>query len=217
MSGYVVVVCLVFPHTAFQEPDLAGHEGFQVFVGDGEEILYGQSVFRDDGFRAEVFSENFAGILGKEANGIFSRADGGRGSHGTDLAFGDSQLQFQTADQIGHIGPLCTIVGVQFVQDQKLQERRIFQVVGPQRMVLVPHQGIVQHLEVGEQDVRRAFQDRVPILDDVVLAHLLGEFLLVFALADEQTRSDLALETPIVPDGLRQSLGLVGGQGVHRI
>ena len=75
----------------------------------------------------ECLSEYIRGILTQPFFAVWSVADGSRCSNRTKVTFLHVQFQFQTAYQIGHIGTLGTIVGMQLIQHDELQ-RLVFRI-----------------------------------------------------------------------------------------
>ena len=99
----------------------------------------------------------------------------------------------------------------------ELQESGVLDIVLPEGRVLGLHDAVVQHLEVGEDDVRRVGYDYAGVLDDAILGHHLAEGFLVGSLADEESGRDLPSQAVVLIDGLREAFRLVGRQGVHRV
>ena len=138
----------------------------------------------------------------------------GQGGAGADAAVAarlEVQLGPQAPEQAGHVAALGAVVGVQLVEDDVAHG--VGAGVLPQLAVLGTEHEEVEHLVVGQQDVRRVLAEDFPVGDDVV-----GPHRPVAALAaDVQPRRHPALEPGLVPDLLRQPAGLVAGQGVHRV
>lgn len=70
------------------------------------------------------------------------------------------------------------------------------------------HQQVVEHFVVGQQDVRRAFAQRVLAGNDLFCRHFLAGF--DFAVADKQADGHLAMQLWIAGDGFGETAGLIG-------
>ncbi|OPZ98771.1 MAG: hypothetical protein BWY72_00674 [Bacteroidetes bacterium ADurb.Bin416] len=98
------------------------------------------------------------------------------------------KFQFKSPDEVSHVGALRSIVGMQFIQHDVFQGRRyLVYITVPQRHVTLLHQTIVQHLEVGQHNIRYRIDDGIPVLNDVIRPHGGGVFFMVIAFANEQT------------------------------
>ncbi|MNZ97760.1 hypothetical protein D3C78_1170150 [compost metagenome] len=98
---------------------------------------------------------------------------------------------------------------MQLVHHHEAQQPR--RVVAPQPLILRPQQQVVEHLVVGEQDVRRVLAQGVAMGD-----HLIGRHAAVLrtVIAGEQADAELGLQLAHFPG---EAPRLIGGQGVHRI
>ena len=94
---------------------------------------------------------------------------------------------------------------------------RVLDVVLPQGGVLALHDAIIQHLEVGQQDVRRIADYGVAVLYDSVGLHHLTEILLVRSLSNEQASGDLVAQSFVRIYHFGKAFRLVCGKGVHRV
>ena len=94
---------------------------------------------------------------GNTGDGLISVGQRARGRHGGGRANAHQLVGLQTlaqaAHQQGYVGALATTVGVQFVQDQKLQTLAMLD--HSPIHVLIAGQNQLEHHEVGEQDVGR--------------------------------------------------------------
>ena len=134
------------------------------------------------------------------------------------MAFGQAELQLQPSDEVRHVRSLCAVVGMELVEDEILQQGVfVALVVVPQGLIARAHQSVVEHLEVGEQDVRRVVENPLRVFYDMCLIHLCRERRGLLSTAYEQSHGYLAVETGILVYGLCQTAGLVGCQGIHRI
>ena len=132
------------------------------------------------------------------------------------------QFQLQASDQVGNIRALGTIVGMQLIQYQEFEHRFSgSQVASPQGSIFLLHQGIVEHLEVGKQDIGNfTMYDAVSVFYDMIFPHLGRVFLGVRAFTDEESGCYLASQRVIFfrsPDGFGKTLCLVASQSVHRV
>ena len=120
---------------------------------------------------------------------------------------------FQAPHQTGQIRPLSPIKGMQLIHHQVTQGARL--VVTPQRLINRPHQQIIQHLVVSQQNIGGVLPERVLTGNDRVCPHpLAGELL---AITNEQADGHLAMQLRIAGNRLGKTAGLIGGQRIHRI
>ena len=132
--------------------------------------------------------------------------------------FRERQFQFETSDEVGDISTLRTIVGMQLIEDEIAQHR--FCGVGiamPQFGILLLHETVIQHLEVGEKDVRCGIDDGVSIFDDVMFAHRGCVCLAFRTFSDEESRRYHSAESFIVVYCFCETCCLVGSEGVHGV
>lgn len=126
------------------------------------------------------------------------RAEGGRRAHALEPR-GRGRVP-HPADQHGHVRPLPPAVGVQFVEHQELEPPgRLDQLA-----VAGPGQDQLQHHVVGEQDVGRLCQDRLPLVRPL-LAGVPGE------------RDGAAAVGVPEAEELAEFAELAVGQGVHGV
>ena len=142
---------------------------------------------------------------------VFVAADGGGRADADKLV--RLEPRPQPPDETGEIRPLRAVEGVQLIHHQVAQHAR--DVVAPQREVDGPRQQQVEHLVVGEQNVRRPFAQDLPVLDDVVRSHALPGR--CSGLAHVQSRRHLAVERRCSVDDPGDSPRLIRGQRVHGI
>ena len=120
------------------------------------------------------------------------------------------QRQAEAAQQHRHVGALRPVVGVELIQHQITQARGA---ALPQRLVRGTQQQLVEHLVVGQQDVRRVIPQDLPVGDQPVLADPgTGLDLLPGVQAGRDT-----LEHLVPGDQPGQPGRLVIRQGVHRV
>ena len=84
----------------------------------------------------------------------------------------------------------------------------------PQRAVRRTQEELVQHLVVGEDDVRDRRADGVPVLDESLRGHDRARCSRVLA---RVKRSRHAIQRRVLVEHSRQAAGLVIGQGVHGV
>ena len=192
-----------------------GGNGVVVVVG-GEELINAKTILGHHGFRRERGIENLAGIRADVTYCLFS-AHGGRRADEAHVIAGGVQPVGEPAQQTGQVGALRAVEGMQFVYDKVFERVRIVAVPNPG--VFGAYQQIVEHLVVGEQDVRRVFEQLIVAGHDVGGGH--GVVVLVAAalahLAHIHARGHVVAQFRTVVDEFCQSLRLVGGEGVHRI
>ena len=176
----------------------------------------------NDAFGCKLFAEHAAGIFAQQLLGVFLVADGGTRSYWGKSVLRQIQFQLQASDQVGNIRALGTIVGMQLIQYQELEHRFSgSQVASPQGGIFLLHQSIVEHFEVGKQDVGNfAMYDAVSVFYDMVFPHLGRVLFGVRAFTDKESGCYLASQRVFFfrsPNGFGKTLCLVASQGVHRI
>ena len=186
------------------------------FGGWAEIFLGGQARLGDDRILSHLLSKQGRRIRCQFFRGIFARPQCGRGSYRTQLPLGHVQLQFQAADEVGHIGSLGPIVSVHFIQHKKLEEVRLCFISFPKLGKSMLHQPVIEHLEVGQQNVWGIRHNGVAAFNHMVFAHQRGQRVNT-AVPNEQPCRDLALESCILMDDFGQSLGLVRSKCVHGV
>ena len=147
-------------------------------------------------------------------------AEGGRGGDGADGAegaagFGETGDGAEPAQQHGDVGALGPVVGVELVEDHVGESGAVRRL--PQALVLGPLEEQVEHLVVGDQDVRAGVPDLVPVHGHprVGLLELLGRLV-----ADVQAGANSGVPEAGVPGVVQvvvDAVGLVGGERVHRV
>ena len=123
-------------------------------------------------------------------------AQGGGGSHAAQRAVVHLQAALETPDQAGQVGALGAVEGVQLVDHEKAQ--RAAHVVAPDPLVARPEQEVVQHLVVGQQDVRRRLLHGGAVGDHRPGPHLgLADPRAAQVLADVEARRHLPRSLPL--------------------
>ena len=201
----------------FDEPiGLRGSRHGVVIVAGDEEFVNAKTILSHHGFRRERGVEDLAGILTDVTYCLFG-AHGGRRANEAHIVAGGVQPVGEPAQQAGQVGALRAVESMQFVYDEVFERVRIVAVPNPG--VFGAHQQVVEHLVVGEQDVRRVFEQLIVAGHDVGGGH--GVVVLVAAalahLAHIHARGHVVAQFRTVVDEFCQSLRLVGGEGVHRI
>ena len=163
--------------------------------------------FADDRFRVELLVEDARRVLPRVAAQRRRRA----GAH--QLLRRRAQPHSQATDQARQIRALGAVEGVELVHDQVPQ--RVGLVVAPEPPVSGPDHQVVQHLVVGEQDVRRAFAHRLAIRDHGVRSHPVAGR--PHGLSDEKPGRHPAPQRRRVVDDPRDAPRLVRRQGVHGV
>ncbi len=138
-----------------------------------------------------------------------------RGGHRRGVAqrpprLGCSEGGPQPAQQHRHVGALGPVVGVELVEHHVLQ--RVGLVPSPKFLVLVAQQQEVQHLVVGQQDVRRVGPNRLALVDHVVGPHGRVAARLPYVKPCGQPGQPC-----FAGDQLGDPPRLVGGQSIHRV
>ena len=98
--------------------------------------------------------------------GSVSRPADGRGGTDANESVPCLEPSPQSPDETGEIRPLRAIESVQLVHHEIAQHAAF--VVSPEREVDGPCQQEIEHLVVGEEDVRRALAQHVAVLDQVI-------------------------------------------------
>ena len=134
--------------------------GRESLAGRVDHLVDGEAVvrLRDDHLGLEALLEQRAGEIRQPLQGVHfllgaAAGDGRAGADAAEIARGDVEPRLQAADQAAHIGALRAVVGVQLVQHQIGEPPR--RVEPPDAPVFRLHQQVVEHLVVGQQDVRR--------------------------------------------------------------
>ena len=192
-----------------------GGHGVVVVVG-GEEFVDAKTILGHHGFRRECGIEYLAGVRADVTYRLLG-AHGGRSANEAHIVAGGVQPVGEPAQQAGQVGALRAVESVQFVHDEVFERVRIVAVPNPG--VFGAYQQIVEHLVVGEQDVRRVLQQFLMAGHDIGGGH--GVVVLVATalahLAHIHARGHVIAQFRTVVDEFGQSLRLVGGEGVHRI
>ena len=178
-----------------------------------QELVRRQDRFPNEAVIAERFAEHARGVLGEFLGRGPAAIAQRRGRADRDqLPRWRFHPLLHPPDEAGQVGALRAIEGVQLIHYQVTQRFRF--ILLPERQVGGAHQQVVEHLVVGEQDVRRRCPHRVPVRDHLVLGHHGGGF--QFLPAQVEPRGHVAAQFGIAVDRLGEALGLVRGQGVHR-
>ena len=111
--------------------------------------------------------EDFGHVV-QDCRPVFPAADCGRRA-GADQSVVRLKPCPQPPDETGEVRPLRAVEGVQLVHHQKAQHAA--DVVPPEWKVDRPREQQIEHLVVGEQDVRRVFAQDLAVLDEVVRSH----------------------------------------------
>ena len=145
--------------------------------------------------------------------GPVPRAADGRGSTDAHESVACLEPSPQPPDETGEIRPLRAIEGMELIHYEIAQHAAC--VVSPEREVDGPRQQEIEHLVVGEQDVRRALAQHVAVLDQVIRGHVRpGRGT---GLPHVQSRGHLAPERRCAVDDPGNPPRLVRGERVHGI
>src|SRR5699024_6259624 len=125
--------------------------------------------FGDDGVGSDLGAEDGAGELEHGVGGGGTVSEGGGGCDRGDVhAAGGGGLEdhVEASQEHADVGSLGAVVGVELIEHQVAQGR-----AGgfPERPVGAAKQQLVEHLVVGEHDVRDAAADHLPVGDEAVL------------------------------------------------
>nr|WP_245597112.1 hypothetical protein [Jiangella gansuensis] len=142
------------------------------------------------------------------------RSERGRRSDRSDVTerrsvAGDPQRRAEAPQQHGDIGTLGAVIRMELVQDEICQ--RLGRTI-PQRHVVGPEQQLVEHLVVGQQNVRRLVPHDRAVGDESVLADFRARAAHARVKAGGQ-----AAETRVLGQKCGYPAGLVIGQRIHRI
>ena len=121
----------------------------------------------DHGVRRERLVEDFRHVV-QDCRPVFPAPDGGRRA-GADQPVVRLEPCPQPPDEAGKVRPLRAVERVQLVHHQKAQDAA--GVVPPEREIDRPREQQIEHLVVGEQDVRWMFAQDLTVLDEVVRSH----------------------------------------------
>ena len=122
----------------------------------------------NDGIFVERLAED-ALCVGQKLRAFAVSAQRGRGAHSAEEALWRAEPRLEPPDEAGQVGALSTVEGVQLVDDEKTQ--RLGAVVLPQLEVPLPHEQVVEHLVVGEQNARRREPHGRSVGDDALPRH----------------------------------------------
>ena len=103
---------------------------------------------------------------------------------------------------------MCPVVRVKFIENHVLKAQSA---LFPERSVFVAQQQLVEHLVVGEQDVRCCVADDATIIDQPRRAHLRSFGVLLSGIDG----SGYCAERLVSCEELGETFGLVLGQRVH--
>ena len=129
-----------------------------------EEGVAGLAGLGDDSVSGKGYVEDFA-CIGAQRVRLAVVAEGGRGADAAEVARRHLEAVGEAKDEAGQVGALRAVEGVEFIDDQVAQALR--SVLFPQGGVAGPDEEIVEHLVVGEQDVRGREPQGVFVGDDV--------------------------------------------------
>ena len=187
--------------------------GREVGTDDGvlQKLVDALAHFADDGTWRKGLAKD-PGRIAEHVLFVTGCADCGRCAHADQPLVG-LQPGAQAADEAGEVRPLSAIKGVKFIHHQKAQGSG--GVVPPQRKVDGPGQQQVEHLVVGEQDVRWLLPQHVAVLNKVVRRHVLAAQGTPFA--NVQPGRHSAVQGRCVVNDVGDAAGLVGSERVHGI
>ena len=187
--------------------------GREVGTDDGilQKLVDALAHFTDHGACRKGLAKD-SGRIAEHILFVLLPADRGRCAH-ADQPLVRLQPGAQAADEAGEVRPLSAIEGVQFIHHQKAQGS--CGVVPPQRKVDGPGQQQIEHLVVGEQDVRWLLPQHVAVLNKVVRRHALAAQCAPFA--DVQSGRHPAVQGRCVVNDVGDASGLVGSERVHGI
>ncbi len=126
-------------------------------------------VLKDDGVLVEGLVEDLARVGDQVADG-FRTAQGSRGADAAQVAPSDVEAGLQAAHEAGEVSALGAVEGVQFVDDEVLQRRQRIALT-PDHALVGADEHVVEHLVVGQEDVRRLPDQGASIIDDAMLRH----------------------------------------------
>ena len=182
-----------------------------------EHVVDALAFFRNDGSGVEALAEQTGDVIAELGAVLFAANRGGGANADQARLFGTGPRHLepilQSPDQAREIGALRAIEGVQFVHHQIAQGAGL--VVPPQARIRRADQQEIQHLVVGEQDVRRAFPQRLAIRYQMLRPHRGMRQLL--PLADVEAGAHLAAQRRRDVDDLGEAPRLIERQRVHRI
>ena len=190
--------------------------------GGAEQLVDALAFFAQDGVFVEGLAEHVRRVLAQFGAAALVAHRGGGADADQPLLGRTLPRRFlprhfqpfpQPPDKARQIGALRPVEGVQFVHHQIAQRAGL--VVPPKPPIRRADHQEIQHLVVGEQDVRRAFAQRLPIRDQMLPPHRGVRRLL--ALADVQASAHLAAQRRRIVDDLGDAPRLIERQGVHRI
>ena len=147
-----------------------GRRQIGILLVVGEVLAQVESVLGDDAVPGEAHAEQLRGEVDQFAGGRgLVAGQGGAGADAAVTAGLQVQLGPQAPEQAGHVAALGAVVGVQLVEDDVADG--VGAGVLPQLAVLGTEHEEVEHLVVGQQDVRRVLAEDFPVGDDVVGPH----------------------------------------------
>jgi len=187
---------------------------------DGHVVLQklprGEPLLRNEGVGVEPLAENGRGVP-EDFGGALLLPEGGRCADAAQVSGRNIKPRFQPPEQAREVGPLRAVERVQLVHHQVLQS--VGRVVAPQLPVGGAEQQKIQHLVVGQQDIRRILPQGVAACDHLVPLHGLDRLVerVLRVVPDVQPGGHPLLQLRIVPYRPRGALRLVRRQGVHRV
>ena len=169
-------------------------------------------------FFLECLTEHVRSIFTQTFFAVRAITDCCRCANRAKHTFRHIQLQLQTTNQISNISTLCTIVCMQFIQNNKTQCLSFcIDVASPESTESLAHQSVVKHLKVSQKDIWNRIKNGITILYDMVFTHVTRIILGICTLSDKQSGCHLAFQTLVFPNGFGKTFCLVTGKGIHRI
>ena len=182
-----------------------------------EELRHRQALLADHCPKAkggvEGLAEDLPGV-GQKPLRLGRVAQGRRGTDTHQMIRRGPEARLEPADEQGEVRPLGPVEGVQLVHHQVAQG--LGPVVPPQHPIPRADQQVVQHLVIGEQDVRGLSAQGRLRGNDAVRPHPLRPRRTPRALAHEEPDPQPA-QRRVGVDRLCEAPGLVIGQGVHGV